>query len=949
MTGSLPPLVVSPVVREAVELKIEELERAKATCGELYEGNPEIKAAGSDVLKRLNARLDAIKKLDPYLEQDDDPLTLTRYIEQAQNDRSISQSKLLRLEKDLVDKLDKSCNRFEVSSLQVDLMKEALISETSATTLTEQFLKAGLEDYELVEGELEQVYEKFEKNTFAATEVNTKSIEPYLDSLFKNKGAKDQLRRLRSDVERFGNDLIGGDEAIDEEIVIWCIGDLLKNSLLEDKKKKTLQDYLQHPTAIRELTSTLNMKSCYHWTWRNSSKGLPVAARKNEEGTYCITVDEDIIDMLFLHSLAVQWSMKLKEVLKDAVSFKGIWPGNKILDIDELEKREYYLEGTRLNSKSCMTCHGPPPLLPGGGPVEVIPSLRRPRRRGPPLPPPNSKPRRKGRLPCPPPPPPPMLGTPNVNDERYRSYIKNLFLSRLPERNGCSPESVDSRETQAILIKTLVAETKLREALDGSAYGLTANFNSFASSLPHETILAVLKFIGMPQQWLDVFTRFLAAPLNMGPVVRGTSDQILTRTCGVPVAHGLETFFGEAILFFLDLVIHQKTDAYLFRLRDQCYFVGKKQQRDDAQEQVTKFADIMGLNVATSNTLNKALIGFVVLTADEDQPGTGVSHGINDALARAYALRVKKQLSACPTVVEWIRTWNSTVGTYAPHLFGPLANILGKAHVEAVTNVYNRMHEIIFDGGNLTDHITKLLVTHLGRPLSDPPFALEALIYLPHFYGGLGVKNPYITLNLARNVAENPTANLEKFVDGEKRYHEWALENYKRMTPHERDVKLEAIFRNDKARIATVLGADFDPAIFPTLEQVTADRERAAYPCLPPLPYPAPLTLVPLPSLINTYIILLAEPVDHITPSERISDEVSKLQGKLGMKPWYKMSAEEQWAVQMYGDECFERYDGLQCWHGPCVPRDVLKMVRGEEIEYEDEDGSSVSTDMTEA
>ncbi|KAF2243813.1 hypothetical protein BU26DRAFT_523389 [Trematosphaeria pertusa] len=940
MSPSVSPLVVSPILREAAELKIEELNRTKAALKNRYEDNPAVAAAGDDTLKRLEALLDQIKKFDPYLERDDDLPLLSRYVEQAKDDRSVSQAKLLRFEKELREKLAKHANRLEVSSLHVDLLKEALSAEVSLPSMAAKLEKAALDDeFELVEGELEAVYETFEKNTFASKHVDTKAMEEYLSGLFDNSAAEEQLDKLREHIGDYGKDVMEGSEEVDGEIVEWCIVDLLRNGLLSDEKTKTLRGYLQNPIAIRELTSTLNMKSVRHWNWRNYEKGLAVTARQNADGKYCITVEEDIIDMLFLHSLAVGWSMKFKECLKDLISYKGVWPGNALLSNEELDKREYYLLGLRptYKAKSCTTCHGPPPPPV----VEVIPSGPR---SGPP--PPVWKPKKKKRTGCPPPPPPPapIPGGPNLNDERYRAYIRDFFLPRLPKLNGSSPESVSANDTQATLLKTLVTEAKLREAFDGSAHGLTANFSSFASSLPHQTVLAVLKFIGVPEQWLDVFARFLAAPLNMGPVVRGTSDQILPRTCGVPVAHGLSAFFEEAVLFFLDLVIHQKTGGYLYRLRDKCYFVGTRSQRTNAQDEVIRFAKATGLPAEVTKPLH-VQIGFLNIHVGPEGPEEPepVSFSIIDAEVEAYARRVKKQLAACGTVFEWIRIWNNTVGTYASHLFGPLANVFGKAHLEAVTQAHNRMLDIIFDGGNLTSHVTSLLVTHLGRPLTDPPFALEAVLYLPTAYGGLGIKNPYITLNLAHNILDTPSSQLDSFLQAEKKYHACAEENFKRMTPDTRAQKLSSIFNDDPARIAAALGESTDPSTFLSLAELTANRERASYPFLPPPPYPSPLTFAPMPALIPAYNALLEEPVDNIPESDKITDEVYRLSGRLDMKRWCRLSGEDRWVLQMYGEECFERYGGLEMWHGDSVPMDVLGMVRDEVGDDEDDD-SSVSS-----
>jgi hypothetical protein len=182
--------------------------------------------------------------------------------------------------------------------------------------------------------------EEFEKDTFTAKDVDTAGIEEYLASLFDNRGAQNKLQRIRRDMESYGEDLMEFNGEVEEETLQWCIVDLIKNELISDEKKKTLQGYLQSPMALSELAGLLKMKSIQHWKWRGAEKGLPVTARMNGEGKYCIVVEEDIIDMLFLHTLAVGWSMKLRECLSAAVSHPGVWPGPNPLSPDEFDKRE---------------------------------------------------------------------------------------------------------------------------------------------------------------------------------------------------------------------------------------------------------------------------------------------------------------------------------------------------------------------------------------------------------------------------------------------------------------------------------------------------------------------------------------------------------------------------------------------------------------------------------
>ncbi|KAF2689944.1 hypothetical protein K458DRAFT_356325 [Lentithecium fluviatile CBS 122367] len=920
MTSRLPPIAISPVVREAVTLKAGELAGAKAAFKNRYDGE----TTETNTIARLDALLERIKELDPNLGHDDDLDILKRVVEQARNDHSVSETKLLRLEKDLKGKLEKHANRLEVSSLHVELLKEALAhGDDDTASLATKVNTATLEDgFEIVDDGLEDNLDNFEKYAFKAKNVDTAAIEAYLEALFENPAAKTQLGQIRENMKTYGDGLMMDEAGVDEDMLTWCIADLLQNPLLSPNKKETLEEYLQSPLAVRELAGTLSMKSVQHWNWRNADKGgLPVTARHNGEGIYCIAVEEDVIDMLFLHCLAVGWSLTLMECLSNAVLSKGLWPGNRPLTTNEQEKREYYILAPRpKETKSCSTCHPPPPPIPYCGTMPL------PRRRGgpppPPLPPPStawmSKARNKAsRYPCPPPPPSsPPASLQELNDGRYRNYMKHFFLSRLPTFDG-QPERTSQEETQAILLKTLATELRVREAFDGSAHGMTANFEAFATSLPHTTILTVLKFLGVPDRWLETFTHFLAAPLNMGPLVRGTSDQVLIRKCGVPVAHGLELFFSEALLFFLDLAVHQKTNTYLFRLRDKCYSVGTEDQRNHTIREIELFANTMGLTAYTHNYLDAQPISFLQVSAKP------ISFTLDNKKIEAYAHRVKEQLAAAPTVLSWIHTWNATIGTYQPHLFGPLANVFGKAHLAAVTQAYNTIHAVLFPDSNLTAHIASLLLCHLNGPkhLPDLPSALEPLIYLPHAYGGLGVKNPYVTLNLARDMLEDPQAELMRYLEAEKKHYDTALKNFIAMSSAAKAEKLKQIFGEDTERIASIFEAS--PSSFPSFKSFTQDRERAAYP-----PTPTPPSH---PHLLSTYTFLLATPTDIRTMThDKIADEVMRLSLKRGMKRLNKLSEEDRWTLQLYGEECFERYGGLEVWVGESVPREVLKVVRGE-------------------
>ena len=927
---AMPPLAISSVLRAAAELKVGELNHARKAFIRRYSLDTR-RSAGPNTVTRVKALIEDVSKFNPELVDDDDLEIMRRYVEQAQDDRSIPESKILKFEERICNKLGKHLNRLEVSALHVELMEEVMDAEESAASVAAKLDSIELDDdFEVVESELDEVLEKFEKETFTADEMDVEAIEAYLSSLFVDQGDKRELEQIRSGLRLYSEDVEADGVETDQDFLMWCIVDLLKNESIADDKKKVLQGYLQSPIALRELVSTINMKSVRSWEYKNAENGLPITAHQTSEGQHCISMEEDIIDMLFLHSMGYGWAMKLKNCLVDfAQQCKSF--DTEGLSRDATDMREYFLG--RNPSKPippvatpsvCTACH---PYYP---PAPMPPPPPMPMNFGPPPPPvvvidwPGKKKDKSRRSWIPVCPPPASLS--NLAGTRNSNYRRDFFMSRLPILEGCTPKTTPAEEVQADMMKTLAAEAKLREAFDGLVYAGTAKLESLASSLPHKVFLTVLKFLGVSEISLGFFERFLSAKLNIGPAVRGAPDRVLPRARGVPEGHALELFFTEAIMFFLELVIHQKTGSYLYRLKDSCYFVGNYDQHDAFEAQVADFAEKLGLQVSFRQT---QAIGFLDLATPFIT--------IEDNKVVQYARRVKKQLSACTTMLDWVRVWNSTAGTYAAHLFGPLADVFGKSHLDTVRSAYRQIFEIILDDGNLTTHIRNLLSRHVKRPLANLSFSLEAFIYLPQPYGGLGVKNPFVTLNLAHDLHSKPDDLITKYLEVEDTYYKRAAENWALLPADAHARKVEVIFENNNERVAASLGTSRDTATFMTKDELTEHRERTSYPSLPIPPPPAVYTHIPVPSLTSLYAELLNEPNDDIPSCEKVSDDVRRLSGKGDMKSWNKLSGEDKWVLQLYGDECFERYGGLEMWVGEFVPQEVLKAVRGASWDDDDE------------
>lgn len=922
------------------ELKIDELKRMQRSYeqrkAELLVAVEDAGHAAKDQRARVSTLLSGIKKLDPSSENDDDLTNMSRWLDQAGYDRSISTAKLTSFEKTLRLKLDCQSRRLELADLHAQLLEEWIQQTVSSgnplSTKVDKLVLDQEDEFEVVEeGQIPQLREKFESIAFTPLEVNAEDIDRHLSKFFPGDKGTKALEELRENVKEYGDDALDGMKIFTDETLQYCIQDLLQNELLSDEKKATLQGYQQSPVVLREIASTLNMKfsDIRNWAWRSPDKGLRVEARQNSDGIYCMTAEEDLLETLFLQGIAVSWSIVIKGCLKEFIrKEERVWKRTDRPSFVEMDKRDYYLSNRRKPKPTNTICNmgHPPPPPPGFYPPPPSP--------GPPPPPPPPNWRNNDRV--------IPISHMRLDDERQTKFLQEFFLSQLPERptrlygkqrwnENVAPTIKNPKETQALLIRQLTTEMQIRQALDGEVAIVKADVESFATSLPHSTILSVLKFLGVPEDWLVFFKKFLEAPLNMGPVIRGTADQVRIRKRGVPVGHGFEKFFGEAVLFFMDLAVHQDAGMLLYRLRDEAWLCGKPEKCAKAWETMFELSMALGLNFSVRKSGSASLgngdfsgllptgeltIGF--LSFDKNS-GKWV---IDQSKVDTHIRQLRKQLSPCTSILSWIHTWNTSVGQFASHLFGQPANCLGKEHLDSLLAVYGRIERSIFGSSNdtvdnLTSYIKNLLTTRFGA--CDVP---DAFIFMPEKFGGLGVLNPFTTLALSHNVSEKPEKAMQDFLKEEREAYDKAKERFDSLDHQGRLRKLEAIYL-DKDTARTMF-TDGDIDTFMSFEEFTRWRESTPH----------------LVCLYNVYDDLNMVPEDDAEPSREVNSDLRRLNRIQAGFGYWQLSSEDRWVVQLYSEELFERYGGLSLVDKNWLPLQALKILRGEQ---DDDDDDNVS------
>jgi len=941
---------VTPVLKQVIEHRIQELECAKEIFERRYLSDEE-HMQESSIIKRISSLLKDIEHLTLQITEDDEWLveTIRRIVEQAPNDKTlantVSMTKLLKFEADMRNEIKKHSNRLEVSRLHTSLLKEAVLTKNSINATGEELGSLALnDDFELIGNDAKGCYEEFERSitSLANIDIDPEVINTYLTSLFEG-GEYNEFQGIRDAMQAYGAELVDKGLEMDEDDLKWAIADLMKKEFIDLETKKALGEYLQSPIALRELVATLHMKSFRDWNYKNAETGLSVKTYRSANGQCHFVVKEDIIDMLFLHYCGQGWASKMRQCLRDFMDNSTSFSPQPLPE-SESERHSFFLSNpqTPIHQFSAQNmvstfAYQPPPPPPPPPPMYNVRSLHTQCR--------SSKDRiyRRQRVKnnctkmhryLKSPKYPPDLQT--LENERYNVYKQHFFVSRLPTQSSCTTRTTTTEVIQAELLKTLITECKLGEALSPSFRVSATTFERLASTIPHDTILTILKYLGVPDVFLNFFGRFLRVKLRIESSPQDT--MVPERSCGVSFGHNLELFFSEAVLFFLELAVHKETGAYVYRLYDRCYCLGIPEITFKAEMELARFCDIMGLKSYDTCSTGELSIGFLKFNFQTStSPKSSTILEIDHTKVAEYIHEVKKRLDTCSSVLEWIREWNKTIGTYAAHLFGTPTDNFGATHREAVRTAYDFIYLSLLDDGDLTIHVTNLLKPHTD--IVKYPLAVEPFIYLPKAYGGLGVKSPFVTLSLSAKAREPVTAQIQQYLSLEDEYYIKMRELYTDRLPVEQQTKIQAILKDDKSKMTSVLGLPTNtkltrtPVPFITKDELFKHRERANY----------LETIVgdeftsPNLELVRLYRKIMDECIYYVDGSTKVTRLLRQLGGKGGRKYWSELRAEDQWIIQIYSDECFEQYGTLDIWWSDGVPVEVYNEVRGKD--WDDDEG----------
>ncbi|KAK5441973.1 hypothetical protein LTS15_011131 [Exophiala xenobiotica] len=907
--------VITETLRSVTSTKIKELKKQREQY-EISKGKilRDAKAAASD-LKRTNlllreaCREAGILFVDEGLLDPDTHASATAtcrrrdqqlFLCQAEKDPALAPSFIQEIEQVLLEHFELKSVRHEHAEFFSELATEWLSSseESKLSPVT----TGAMDDssFETVgRKEMHEQRAQWESVVFSKSNVDVSCIKNYLQKLFNaNKVVSNAFRTVQNATRSEALSMWRDTVLFDLDNLRTTIQGLLKSDLLSEEKAAIVKSFKSNDEVLQEVADVLTMRmaSLETWQWSTANGAITVSQRRQLNGKYRVFMDEDILDALLLHAIGMKWAVHFRhQFLAFFHSHAWMTPGTRVPKHDQ-DRRSYYLGQDSVSH----------------GTVETI---------------------------------------------RRSQYERDYFMTQLPDSEpdgvrgygdeddqATSPSRKSPLETKQSLLHLLITEAltarHLRPTVPHAV--IRSDFHWFGPSLPHETIFAVLEFLGMPEEWLHFFRKFLQAPMRFGQ--DGPDGQSQVRQTGVPMSHALSDVFGEVILFIMDFAVNRATaGSYLYRLHDDFWFWGTQDLCERGWEAMTEFASTMGIRFNKEKTgsvvfaeRNMALHIDVLngsdLDSDGHQPITKVAQlpegevrwgflrldpaatrfVIDQTMVDEHIAELRLQLSHRTSIFSYVQAYNAYLARFFSNNFGKPSYAFGPQHIDNMIDTFAKIQRAIFPSGNVTEYLAQLARDRFG--VEDIP---DGVWYWPVRMGGLELRNPMAPLFCMREtLRQTPEQILTEQLEAEESAYESAKVRFGRSNSKElRDARLTAGLSTAAVREDFMSKEEF----------MRYREERSVY-------------------LGNAYQTLLSIPqeyeisetsniaswLDDLPVSSRNSKPSSGIVRSFGsMQPYWK------WVLAVYGAQIVKKYGSLQMVDATQVPLGVVSVMQSGRVRWQ--------------
>lgn len=886
--------ILSQTLSSITSIKLDQLQKQKDAYESAKSALLSAADKEADVRKRAKILLDGRDKL-PSIKEANNPMlsaaNLKRFVDQAAFDPSVSQDLLREYEETVKKELDMTSNKYRFASLYGQMVGEWTRSsgqdkeKTEAEggpdeTVKDDFVPVGRK-------EMHEQRKTWEEYVFAAKETDKDAIKQYLEDVFAgSKDCKRALAELRKGFEDLqDNKHSYWSHPFDEEVVKGCIQGILRSNNITGEKRTTLREFSNNSVVLREIADVLNMRmdARVSWTWETP---VVVEQRRALNGKYRFFLDEDLLHSLLLEYVFRRWAVSIREQFKKFLGTNGVWKRGVRRRSKEDARREQFF----LNTK-------------------VLP-----------------------------------YSAHSVAYSRYDYFHNEILLDHLPvkmwevrggyDSSGEGDKEEDTRASHLKVVQNLMhrleADILVQTHMGDELAVIRSDFEWFGPGLPHSSIFAVMEFFGFNEEWLDFFKRVLEAPLRFKE--DGPSDSAFgIRKRGTPISNTISDVVGESLLFCLDFAVNQKADGTpLYRLHDDMWLWGTTEKCSKAWKVVTEFTEVMGLSINEEKTgsavvLPKSKKAGLESEAKEETakanhnlPSGAVTWGflklnastghfeIDESIVDEHIDELRRQLAACQSVFDWAQAWNLYGDRFFTNFCGRSAGCNGPAHVDSMLRMFARIQQKLFPdhAAGVGAYVKDMITSRFG--ISSIP---DGYIYLPTSMGGLGLRNPFVSLFLIRDDLEKtPEEMLADYEEEEEHAYRRAKESFE---------NCEMERARCKRGGSSVKGGgdsyeDFEGEPFMSYEEYTRYRELRSH------------------ELYMLYEKLLTEPK---TKDVELKGDVK---GALADEDdWEVMSSYDKWMVQLFHREVVDMFGGLTVVDKALLPIGLMSMLRQSRFQWQ--------------
>ncbi|CAK5275795.1 unnamed protein product [Mycena citricolor] len=826
-------------------LKLEELEKQRLAYASHLSILGRASDCGDDLVRRVELLLEGVRSWhgsgavdrQSMISGKLDLANLDLWLLQARQDPGFSADIVREWADTLETHIRHNATRFEFAKLFGGLFNEWMDSGDSSIPTD---LGESVEDFVRVgRKEMGEQQDRLQSIIFESKSVDTDAITAYLGTLFEGDDAPEVLAAMRRSLAEFETDLQR--QTITSIDLRWMIQSLLGDNLMTEDKRNTLQEFARNPTVLDELATVLTMRLADLESWKWGS-GVPLEMRRALNGKYRGYTDPDILDALLLQYIGLKWQVKFKAECTKVFDTEAAWtqafPG---FARGETYKLRTFFEETTTSS---------------------------------------IKEHRK------------LL--------QKQHFLVGQLSTTVDSGGGSYDGEGDNRQTPTAHVKQellhLVAtECYLNSTLHKTHTVVCSDFEWFGPSLSFDTIVTCLAFFGVSPKWIAFFRRFLEVPLTFANDAPGSPPRI--RKCGTPISYALSTFFGESVLFCLDLGINRRTDGlFLYRIHDDIWFWDSDSSKCAAAwAELIKFADLTGLKINQEKTGSVSIggspspgiptgpvrWGFLKLDAEKQR------FVIDQAEVDLHIAELRRQLASRKSIFGWINAYNKYMAFFSRNFgarptvsFGP-ALCLGQAHVDDMLGTLARVQRELFPEENGA-------VGHLRTMIKDR-FGVDGLpdgyFYFPIASGGMELRNALIELLAVRaNFPEDPAGGFTEQIE------KGDLENY-----------LSAKERWSRSLLAP------QTEEFPSFESFVSYRETASR------------------FWRERYVRLLG----HTQPTWlRLPDHLQR-------SKWQPRDFYDRWVLALYGDQVIQKFGTLEAVDPNLIPVGMVHLFRGSRHQWD--------------